>query len=118
MGGAEFFYTHSRRSRFCKRLYSPSSKQGSAYDAAQPRCPYCGALQTARLGTDVERAMYQTATTATVMWRKKSSPLEPLGAGRVDPFRSYPVDEASPCLHELMDHGKSHSCPVPSPASS
>jgi hypothetical protein len=96
--------------------YSSSSKQDSIYKATQLRCLYCGAFQTASPRIDGERAMYQTAITGAVIWRKKSSPLEPIGAGRVDPFRSYPVDETSPCLHELMDHGKPRRYPVPSPA--
>jgi hypothetical protein len=34
------------------------------------------------------------------------SPLEILGAGRVDPFWSYPVEKPESSLHELMDFGK------------
>lgn len=33
-------------------------------------------------------------------------PVEILGAGRVDPFRSYPVNDTSSCFPELLDHGK------------
>jgi hypothetical protein len=36
----------------------------------------------------------------------KLSPLEILGAGRVDPFLSYPVEKPESSLHELMDFGK------------
>jgi hypothetical protein len=34
------------------------------------------------------------------------SPLEVLGAGRVDPFLSYPVEDADKSLHEVMDLSK------------
>jgi hypothetical protein len=35
------------------------------------------------------------------------SPLEILGAGRIDPFSSYPVEKPDRSLSELMDYGKS-----------
>jgi hypothetical protein len=84
-----------------------SSKQGHVYNASRSRCPYCGAPQVEILEINEGPSMEPSATNSTVLWRKmdRSFPLEPLGAGRVDPFRSYPVDEASLCLHELMDHG-------------
>jgi hypothetical protein len=37
----------------------------------------------------------------------KLSPVEILGAGRVDPFLSYPVEKPDRYLHELIDLGKS-----------
>lgn len=33
-----------------------------------------------------------------------NSPISPLGAGRVDPFRTYPVDFTGPHINEIMDH--------------
>lgn len=32
------------------------------------------------------------------------SPVSVLGAGRVDPFRRYPIDITGPHVHEIMDH--------------
>lgn len=92
--------------------YSPSSStQEGNHETSQPRCPYCGAVQVESPIVDEERAVSQRTSTATILWRQKSKLglVERLGAGRVDPFQSYPVDEASPYLHELMDHGKSSS---------
>jgi hypothetical protein len=76
-----------------------SSKYGLVRDASRSRCPYCGAPQVEVLEIDEDLSMEPSATNSTVIWRKmtRSFPLKPLGAGRVDPFRSYPVDEASPC---------------------
>jgi hypothetical protein len=36
----------------------------------------------------------------------KSNPLQALGAGRIDPFSSLPMDEPNSYSQELMDHGK------------
>lgn len=33
-------------------------------------------------------------------------PIRLLGAGRVDPFLSYPGEATNPSTHELMDHGE------------
>jgi len=48
----------------------------------------------------------------TSMWKilLKTSPVEALGAGRVDPFSSLPMDEPSLSSLELMDHG---ACDLP-----
>jgi hypothetical protein len=35
------------------------------------------------------------------------NPIEILGASRVDPFSSYPVEWPDRALHEALDHGKS-----------
>jgi hypothetical protein len=49
-----------------------------------------------------EAQQYEVSETSVLA----SSPVSLLGAGRIDPFRSYPVDSATLHLHELMDHSK------------
>jgi hypothetical protein len=81
------------------------------YEARQPRCPHCGALQIDSNRNYQEITIEKGAVTAPVLWQRpsESGPIEPLGASRVDPSRSYPVDDASLHLHELMDYCKSNS---------
>ena len=71
-------------------------------------CKTCsGTLKSRKLGQRAQRR------SGSVLIRRrgfdgqlKLSPLELLGAGRVDPFWSYPVENADNSLHELMDFGK------------
>lgn len=46
-----------------------------------------------------------------------SSPIEKLGAGRLDPFRTYPVDISGPHINEIMDHSVTVLWPGFRPAS-
>ena len=46
---------------------------------------------------------------------REQSPLEFLGAGRVDPFSSYPVEKPDRAMHELMDLSKLPDLHLPSP---
>jgi hypothetical protein len=87
--------------------YSPVA--GEVYEAPVIYCITCGAPNCAlhRSG----RTTLSQAAKGKQRLRSgfKPSPQELLGSGRVDPFGAYPVDNAKPYLHELMDHGKSAS---------
>jgi hypothetical protein len=118
------FIASSSRSRPAVFTFKPSkqescnpssSEHNRTHEELQSRRPNCGAPQFSRLGNNQKRVMNQSTATDTVLWRRsvKPDPLSLLGAGRVDPFRSCPVDETSPQMHELMDHSKFSSYFIP-----
>jgi hypothetical protein len=95
--------------RTSKIFLDYSSRKGLSQNPPRYRCPYCGTLQAEIFIVDEKQEKGHRSSSESVLWRRElnSSPLEPFGAGRIDPFQSYPVDECKPYLHELMDHGKS-----------
>jgi hypothetical protein len=118
------FIASSSRSRPAVFTFKPSkqescnpssSEHNRTHEELQSRRPNCGAPQFSRLGNNQKRVMNQSTATGPVLWRRsvKPDPLSLLGAGRVDPFRSCPVDETSPQMHELMDHSKFSSYFIP-----
>jgi hypothetical protein len=70
-------------------------------------CPTCGSHISSDKRDEIERkgamAIARRVSSRALF---NSSPVESLASGRVDPFLSYPVDMATPQLHELVDHGK------------
>jgi hypothetical protein len=78
-------------------------------EASRSYCPMCGAPQPLFLRSNERGGTDQSVKNALelVQTLSRSDPREVLGAGRVDPFQSYPVDNASPYLHKLVDHCKS-----------
>ena len=73
-------------------------------------CPTCHGLRWVRTESAVDRNSGQPsrehlAVTRYTTRRRRSDahPVTTLGAGRVDPFRVYPV-EAQPYMHDLLDH--------------
>jgi hypothetical protein len=78
-------------------------------EASRSYCLMCGAPQPLSLRSNERGGTDQSAKNALALVQalSRSDPREALGAGRVDPFQSYPVDNASPYLHKLIDHCKS-----------
>jgi hypothetical protein len=78
-------------------------------EVSRSYCPMCGAPQPLFWKSNEPGGTDQSAKNAfsLVQTLSRSDPREALGAGRVDPFQSYPVDNASPHLHKLIDHCKS-----------
>lgn len=72
-------------------------------EASEPRCNACGGTIRARISPLAGES--QKARNGRPTWKDmlELSPLEFLGAGRVDPFLSYPVDKPDGAMHELMD---------------
>ncbi|RDW72233.1 hypothetical protein BP5796_08267 [Coleophoma crateriformis] len=71
----------------------------------QPRCKGCDQQYNAEPKSNAE-ANEQNLVRAE-FWRTMSSVCSPvgvLGAGRVDPFMSYPVDKPKTYLHDSLDH--------------
>ena len=71
-------------------------------------CVHCRAHEDAIERRKQLKNSQESLATTKVLRRDpvNTSPFQVLGAGRVDPFSSYPVDKPRGRLHELVDHGK------------
>ncbi|RDW65955.1 hypothetical protein BP6252_09590 [Coleophoma cylindrospora] len=78
----------------------------------QTRCKGCGQQHNAKRKSNEEANMQNLVKAG--FWRRNSSVFSPvgaLGAGRVDPFMSYPVDEPKIYLHDSLDHMYTYGLP-------
>ncbi len=85
-------------------MRAESSQRNFTHEALHSRCALCGARQSAS-NRNEQRGKDPMMTAAKLLWGA-SSLLQSLGAGRVDPFQSYPVDDSYPRVNELMDHSE------------
>jgi hypothetical protein len=113
-----------------KKQQSPKSKSGKDLDEnytlprqnngwlsedASSGSSMLGSVSPPTKGIDDDFALgrpFRSATPCSLSSRNSpliGSPISPLGAGRIDPFRIYPVDFTGPLVHELIDHCKSYS---------
>jgi hypothetical protein len=77
-------------------------------------CSACGERREVGHGRHYHESKVEEASTTICRhsWRTpQQSPVDPLGAGRKDPFSSLPIENPTEKDHESIDHGKHDTSP-------
>jgi hypothetical protein len=97
--------TESRSKTISRTVITEISDATGAHAPSASYCPACGQPLNL-LGNRQIRANKESKSVAFSAQRQKSNLIGFLGAGRVDPFSSLPMDETDKFSQELLDHGK------------
>jgi hypothetical protein len=97
--------TESRSKTISRTVITEISDATGDHGPSASYCPACG-QPLSLVGNRQIRANKESKSVAFSAQRQKSNLIGFLGAGRVDPFSSLPMDETDKYSQELLDHGK------------